>query len=206
MYKVFFNNNVVFLTDDFKKNFLKHEGLFYKYNNKEELYDLVNLFIDLKYIKSLYIIHDDIEFLRDEFKSIFKNIYAAGGLIKNRDGKYLFIFRRGKWDLPKGKIDEGESPEATALREVEEECGIKSIKILKPLISTYHTYLLNKEFILKKTFWYEMQLENNETPVPQTEEDITEIKWFSSNELNDVIKNTYGTIIDVLNYNGLINT
>jgi len=204
MYKVFFNNKAIFLTDEFKNNFLKREGLFYKYHNKEELNDLIILFNLLNHIKTLYIIHDDLEFLRNEFKSLFKKIEAAGGLVKNKENKYLFIFRRGKWDLPKGKVDDGESPEITALREVKEECGLQSLSITRQLISTYHTYMLNENPILKKIYWYEMILDKEEIPTPQIEEDITDIKWFSQNEISQVVENTYPTIIDVLTYYGLI--
>lgn len=204
MYKVFFNDKAIFLTDEFKNNFLKRDGLFYKYRDKEELKDLVSFFNLLNYIKSLYIIHYDIELLRNEFKSLFKQIEAAGGLIRNKENKYLFIFRRGKWDLPKGKVDDGESPEIAALREVKEECGLQSITITRQLISTYHTYIINDSHILKKTYWYEMILDKEEIPTPQVEEDITDIKWFSQNEISKVVENTYPSIIDVLIFYGLI--
>lgn len=204
MYKVFFNDKAIFLTDEFKNNFLKRDGLFYKYRDKEELKDLVSFFNLLNYIKSLYIIHYDIEFLRNEFKSLFKQIEAAGGLIRNKENKYLFIFRRGKWDLPKGKVDDDESPEIAALREVKEECGLQSITITRQLISTYHTYIINDSHILKKTYWYEMILDKEEIPTPQVEEDITDIKWFSQNEISKVVENTYPSIIDVLIFYGLI--
>ncbi|NJK84729.1 MAG: NUDIX domain-containing protein [Bacteroidales bacterium] len=150
MYKVFFNDRTIFLTDDFSKNFQVKYGLFYKYRSVEDLQELVSFYNRLKKINSLYIFHHDIEVLRNTFKSCFLNLDAAGGLIKNNKDEYLFIFRRGKWDLPKGKVDQGETIEEAAVREAQEECGIKDVNISAPMLSTYHTYEQEGKFILKK--------------------------------------------------------
>ncbi|WP_320110704.1 NUDIX domain-containing protein [Draconibacterium orientale] len=139
--------------------------------------------------------HPEVEKLFQNFRSAFLQIDAAGGVVKC-DEKLLFIFRNGKWDLPKGKIDKGESNETAALREVEEECGITNHSIVKALPSTYHIYKSPYkntlgQWIFKETFWFEMEYDGLETPVPQQEEGITEVRWFHPDELDEVLENTY---------------
>ncbi len=204
MYKVFFNDRKIFLTDDFIRTFQLRNGLFYKFQDTEELKDLLEFYRLLNKIDHLYIFHPDLDELRDAFSSCFKNILAAGGLIRNKSGQYLFIRRRSKWDLPKGKLDKGESFEQAALREVGEECGIGSLMILYRLMSTYHSYLLDNEPVLKKTLWFEMLYSGNKEGVPQKAEDITEIRWFNPEDLSVVINDTYPSILDVLKYAKLI--
>jgi len=131
----------------------------------------------------------------ESFRNSMINIDAAGGVVR-RNGTLLFIFRNEKWDLPKGKIDKGETPETAALREVEEECGISHHQIIRELPSTYHIFRspyrkLRGKWIFKETFWYEMAYSGEENGVPQKEEGITEIRWFRPNELDEVLGNTY---------------
>lgn len=204
MYKVFFNDRKVFLTDDFQKHFNVNYGLFYKYQNKGELEELLGFYRSLKKIDTLYIFHSDIEELRNTFRACYLNINAAGGLVKNKDGKILIIKRRNRWDLPKGKSDAEESIQQTAIREVTEECGISNIEITQPLLSTYHTYTINDKPVLKKTTWFEMIYSGNIDPVPQIKEHITEVKWFDKSELGEIVKNTYQLIVDVFRYANLI--
>ncbi|HYQ58819.1 MAG TPA: NUDIX domain-containing protein [Draconibacterium sp.] len=139
--------------------------------------------------------HPEVEILFKNFRSALVQVDAAGGVVK-RGEKLLFIFRNGKWDLPKGKIDKGESNEKAALREVEEECDIDNHTIVKVLPSTYHIYKspYKKTFgqwIFKETFWFEMNYNGDFDGTPQLEEGITEVRWFHPNELDEVLKNTY---------------
>ncbi len=203
MYKVFFNDRKVFLTDNFAKHFQIRQGLFFKYSNVADLKELILFYNQLSKINSLYIFHNDIEELQDSFRECFIPIYAAGGLVRNLKDEFLFIYRRGKWDLPKGKVDDGESYAAAALREVEEECGITDLKIVRPLLSTYHTYPYHDGLALKKTFWFEMIYKGTETPKPQTEEDIKEVRWIKENELKNYLPESYSTIVDVFTYLGI---
>jgi 8-oxo-dGTP pyrophosphatase MutT (NUDIX family) len=200
MYKVFFNERKVFLTDDFSKHFQVRYGLFYKYRDKEDLEELISLYRQLSRIDSLYIFHQDVEVLREVFRACFISVDAAGGLVKNKNGEFLLIYRRGKWDLPKGKLDKGESNEIAALREVEEECGIKNFKIIRPLLSTYHTYPYKESTALKRTSWFEMLYTGKETPVPQIEEDIEEIRWVPESKLQPYLSESYPAIVDVFKY------
>ncbi len=204
MYKVFFNERKVFLVDDFLKYFQINDGLFYRYQNHEELKDLVNFYFKLTKIDTLFLFHYDIDELRNAFRSCFKNIDAAGGLVKNEKGEILVIFRRNKWDLPKGKVNKKESLQKTALREVSEECGINNIEIIQPLMSTYHTYMLDNRLILKKTHWFEMIYTGNQRPIPEKREGITKVKWFTRAKLDKILNNTYPLILDLLRYDNQI--
>jgi 8-oxo-dGTP pyrophosphatase MutT (NUDIX family) len=145
------------------------------------------------------IVQDDVEkFWKDAFVPAFHFIEAAGGVVvKNR--KILVIFRNEKWDLPKGKIHKDETPEKAALREVHEECGINGHSIILQLSPTFHIYKSPYkdnygQWILKKTYWFEMHYSGSEKGRPQTEENITEVKWFSKSELDLVLLNTYENI------------
>ncbi|MBN2214432.1 MAG: NUDIX domain-containing protein [Bacteroidales bacterium] len=204
MYKVFFNDRTIFLTDEFSKHFQVKYGLFYKYRSVADLKDLISFYSRLKRIDTLFLFHYDIEVLRESFRSCFLNVSAAGGLIKNNEGMFLFMKRRGRWDLPKGKLCKKENFENAAIREVREECGLDDISIVTPLLSTYHTYQMNGQMVLKKTMWFEMAYSGTRDPIPQSEEDITEIKWFQRENIREITENTYGSILDVMRYTKLI--
>lgn len=125
-------------------------------------------------------------------------IRAAGGLVLNSRNEMLFIYRLGTWDLPKGKIDPGEKAKETAVREIEEECGVRIRRLTNKLLHTYHMYQQRDDVILKRTDWYRMTVDGVPELTPQTEEDITEARWFGPDELDEVKANTYPAIIDVL--------
>lgn len=133
-----------------------------------------------------------------KIKNQVQVIKAAGGLVKNANNDYLFIFRNKKWDLPKGKLEVGEKMSTAALREVEEECGITVAHSSHKIVSTYHVYTLGKDIVLKKTNWYAMEVEGNPVLIPQQEEGITDAKWTSVELIPEYLKNTYPSIIDVV--------
>ena len=142
------------------------------------------------------------ELMAGSFVPAFKLITAAGGVVV-RISKLLFIFRNEKWDLPKGKIDDGETPEQAAIREVAEECGITGHSIVRQLPSTFHIYQspYKNDFgkwILKKTFWFEMSYAGVENGTPETSENITEIRWFGKEELGEIMKNTYKNLEQII--------
>lgn len=204
MYKVFFNDRNVFLTDDFTKYFEVKSGLFYKYRNTTELQELVEYYWRFKSIQTLYLFHFDLIELQDAFKSCFTFLEAAGGVVSNKKNKILMLHRRGKYDLPKGKLEPGESFQQAAVREVQEECGIDNLTIRKPLISTYHVYTEKDKFILKKTYWFDILYEGTKEPVPQIEEDIDEVFWTTIDDVGRYTSNTYESIKDVLRYHKML--
>ena len=130
-----------------------------------------------------------------------KRIIAAGGLVTNEKNEVLLIFRRGFWDLPKGKLDNGESIEACALREVQEETGLSTIQLGKFILITLHEYFDTylKEEVIKESHWYHMKILGDPILIPQTEEDITLIKWVALKELPKYFTKTYPNIIEVIN-------
>ncbi|HEX2394527.1 MAG TPA: NUDIX domain-containing protein [Bacteroidales bacterium] len=204
MYKVFFNERTVVLTDDFIRNFQMRYGLFYKYRSVEDLKEILSLYWEIRKIDTLFVYHNDLDQLRERFKSCFQLVYAAGGLIRNKKNQYLIMKRRGKWDLPKGKLNKNETVEAAAVREVTEETGLFGIAVVSPLLSTYHTYYIDSTPVLKKTSWFEMLYMGDDEPIPELEEDITEIIWVKKSELGSIVNNTYLAIIDVFRYGSLL--
>jgi ADP-ribose pyrophosphatase YjhB (NUDIX family) len=152
---------------------------------------------------TVYIDNTPKEFTDSEFEAFAKDckiVKAAGGLVYNTEGKLLIIFRNGKWDIPKGKVEKGESIEETALREVEEECGISNLNIVDPVpFISYHTYNHKGKNVLKPTYWYRMSCADDLALVPQTEEGITQVKWANKTFVkNEVLKNTYNSIKNLI--------
>ena len=134
-----------------------------------------------------------------EFTGRYILMEAAGGIVKNKNDEILVIYRRKRWDLPKGKLEYNESPEDAAIREVKEECGIKNLVLEKFLLKTFHTYTEKEKFILKKTHWFMMTTSDNEELIPQLEEDIEEAKWMSKEKIyKKVLPMTYASIKEVL--------
>lgn len=134
----------------------------------------------------------------EDFISLFWYLEAAGGVIRNQVNERLFIYRFGKWDLPKGKIETGESPADAALREVTEETGLPGPEILRELPSTYHIYEFKGKKVLKRTYWYTMYYNGTVQPVPQTEEGITDAKWFMPDDYKTIQQNTYTSLFGLI--------
>jgi ADP-ribose pyrophosphatase YjhB (NUDIX family) len=129
------------------------------------------------------------------FFSLFKIIEAAGGVVRNEKNEILVIFRSGKWDLPKGKIDKRkETIRQAALREVQEETGLKTLKITRKLMTTYHLYFRKEKMILKPTFWFEMFAESSNKLVPEIKENISLVAWVSKEEIPGILENTYHSL------------
>ena len=192
MNKVFINDKPLFFSDSADERSSCKQ---IHYKTKQSIFEAVEY---LEENECVYLIAENIAEAQKEFVSLFTEISAAGGLVKNNKNEVLFILRLNKWDLPKGKIEKGENPSEAALREVEEECGVKDLKITKQLPSTYHTYLLKGKKILKKTYWFEMIANGNTQLKPQIEEHITEVKWMNNEEIKIAMGNTYGSIKDVI--------
>ena len=152
----------------------------------------------LQFTKKLYVISENIERIFDEFRASLPFIEAAGGLVVDDAAKVLMIFRNGRWDLPKGKLEPGERIEDCAVREVGEECGLSGLQLGAFVAHTYHCYRMHGEWVLKRTSWYRMRYGGSQRPQPQTVEGITEAVWVPQAELAPKLENTYFTIRDVL--------
>lgn len=161
---------------------------------------LFNLLQQLKAFKirpidSVTIVVNDPKSSSHYLKKRFSVVKAAGGLVEKGD-TVLLIHRLGKWDLPKGKLEKGESPPEGALREVEEECGVK-VKLNGKIGSTWHTYMRNGKHTLKKTYWYRMKLVDDSEIKPQVEENIEEVRFMTPPEWKAALYNSYPTIRQV---------
>lgn len=199
MIKIFSQDKIIYLIND-KTLFKSAKGsILSSIHSSDEMRFNYDELINRNDLNQLYFFNKSEKKLTTYFNSLFRIIEAAGGLVKNNHEEWLFIFRNGKWDLPKGKIEKGEGIKKAAIREVEEECGIKKLKILKELTPTYHTYFMEEKAILKRTYWFEMSCADDSKLVPQTEEGITDVKWLSPKKLKQVYANTYGSIKEVMN-------
>jgi 8-oxo-dGTP pyrophosphatase MutT (NUDIX family) len=196
-YKVHFENR--FITISPEPDRLQKYALFHKFYEKEELYKQISSFENDLNVTSLNIYGLEIKHLWKHFRSYFSEIEAAGGLVKHPSGCYLFIERRGKWDLPKGHIERGETPEQCAVREVEEECGIKNHKIVQPLNPSYHTYRFEEVSYLKKTHWFLMSYEGDRVTNPQMKEGITKAEWLMPDSICLIKSHAWLSLSDLIN-------
>ena len=188
MYTIFKNETLIILTDEV--NF-SDKGLHFNWeelSTKEALFNLLS-----EGLNKIVIYHSDLKFLWQDFRKKFKIIEASGGIVKNRKNEVLFIYRNDKWDLPKGKIESGETRIEAALREVEEECGFDKLDPGEFITTTYHLYSENHEEILKVSYWYEMFSDQTDL-VPQLEEGITALRWVREKDFHSVLNNTYPNI------------
>jgi 8-oxo-dGTP pyrophosphatase MutT (NUDIX family) len=197
MYKVHFENRFIIISPEPDR--LQKYGLFHKFHDTNELYKLISGFQSNKEISSINVYGPDIKFIWKLFRIYFTEVEAAGGIVKHTSGKYLFIVRKGMWDLPKGHIERGETPEVCAIREVHEECGISNHKIIKSLEPSFHTYMWEGISYLKKTHWFLMSYDEEIICVPQTEEGITRVEWLFPDEISNIKKLAWLSLNDLIN-------
>jgi 8-oxo-dGTP pyrophosphatase MutT (NUDIX family) len=188
MYKVFINDKPIIITSSSKK-----ENIFPVYNFRNIVFDEVLNKLKDSDINGIVLFSSDLENDWLTFLKNMKVISAAGGLVLNPKKEVLFIFRNNYWDLPKGKIEKGESIETAGIREVEEECGIYNLSIQRKLITTYHIYFY-KGIKLKETHWFLMTSNFDKQLVPQLEEGITEVGFKNEKETDEALKNTFANI------------
>jgi len=202
-YKIYINESPLILT---QTSDLADESAFERslihaiYRGKPKiLLNYIELLEKNKHHEGIIIQADNAEQLWKDFKSLYFYIKAGGGLVINPFGKVLLIFRRGVWDLPKGKQDPGETLAQTALREVHEETGIPDLKIIEKMGNGYHCYMMSKARTLKRTRWYLMQTQSPDQLILQKEEGIQDAAWFDPKELPKLKMPMYNNIRDVLN-------
>ena len=195
-FKVFFFGNVLVLTDT--PDFHRKTTIIYKYSGIENLKDFLFGYVEKCNGHHIRILCNNKEQCWADFQTLFEVRRAAGGLVVNGEGNCLFIRRQGKWDIPKGHIEPGEQSRECAVREVTEECGIGGLEIEKPICTTYHTYYIGSQPILKSTDWYLMRCGNNIKTTPQTEEDITEAVWVAPADIDNLLKDSFSSIPEVI--------
>lgn len=189
MYKIFVGDKPIILTTKPKdKKGVKN------YNLKTVILRNVIRKLNNSSIKEARLVHKNEEKLLKKFLKKAPNVIAGGGKVYNDKGKVLFIFRNGKWDLPKGKIEKKESIEETAIREVEEETGVTGLKITKPLETTYHIFKRRGRYRIKITYWFEMKTSFDGKLYPQEKEGITKVKWLGKKKIEKAMENSYGNI------------
>lgn len=161
---------------------------------KEMITDLFKLMTDKKLgkVDSVTVEVRDAEAVKQYIKSVFTIVKAGGGVVDKKE-EILLIYRLGKWDLPKGKLEKNESARDGARREVEEETGV-IVETGPKICSTWHTYTRNKKYVLKKTNWYKMRCIDDTYKSPQTEEDIEDVQWMDTSRVRNALYNSYRTI------------
>lgn len=185
MYKVFVNESPLILTNQRPENDSGNVFLMEDDAINYAITALSKKLLDIAYI------YDSTEEILEKFSMKIPIVVAAGGMVRNEKGKVLFIFRNDKWDLPKGKLDKGESIEKAAIREVEEETGVKDLTIKNYLKTTYHIFKRNGEYRLKKVVWFDMISSYSGKLTPQKNEGITKVKWKGSKKIEKALKNSY---------------
>jgi ADP-ribose pyrophosphatase YjhB (NUDIX family) len=198
MYKVFINNHPLFIDKTDAEIVMKPGTLLLRFDpaSFDELLSLAHE--HQNFFTRIFLLDENPEKVFEQLLAKCKIIEAAGGRVRNARGELLMIFRNDKWDLPKGKLEKGESPEIAGVREVEEECGVGKLKIIKSLTPTFHTYKHNEKIMLKKTYWYEMSCADDCKLTPQREEGITAVKWMGEKEVKKALENTFHSIVDVV--------
>ena len=189
MLRIFYKEKPIIISDkksDLKNSLIINPELF-------ENLDLLKL-LTKKRVNSIGIFSNEFEIILNMFKKKYPEIIAAGGKVINNKSEILFIYRNKKWDLPKGKAEKNEIISETALREVEEETGIKNLSIIKPLDKTYHIFKRGGKNYLKSTYWFEMKSDFIGKFKPQKKEDITRVEWIGIENLSSILAKSYANI------------
>lgn len=189
MYKVFVNDRPLFLTNEIFKETDFQLFLLESVDFKQLI---VKIFQNK--IHKAYLYYPDEKEIMKVLKTKIPVNKAGGGLVYNKKGDVLFIFRNGKWDLPKGGTEKGEDIEQTSMREVEEETGVTGLKIVKKLQKTYHIFKRNGVYKLKITHWFEMQTDFDGIPEGQINEGIDKVEWKNPSQIQEALKNSYENI------------
>ncbi|SHG09516.1 NUDIX hydrolase [Pedobacter caeni] len=199
-YRIYINDSTLFIAAERPKQDKEIQQIDVQNFDFRKFYKGITADTDKDYL----LLDTDPQAMFKKIKNSLTLIKAAGGLVKSAKGNYLFIFRNKKWDLPKGKVEKDEKMKEAALREVEEECGVKILTNDEKLCKTYHVYTIGSKIVLKKTNWYSMTVKGEPKLIPQKEEGITKASWLNKSELAPVLSNTYPSIIQVLEVGALL--
>lgn len=200
MIKVLFQDKRIFLVPDAKAFLINQhiKNAFVQFNaDSQGLHTLIDQLLISDFENA--IVEGDPISLVALFNEVFVPITACGGVVVNPDNEILFIHRRGKWDLPKGKLDEGETIEECAVREVMEETGVANVEIVDSMLTTFHIYAEGGNYIFKTTHWFEM-FSADKVLSPQREEGITKAVWIHKHNVGLPLNKTYESIRDIFQY------
>ena len=189
MYTIYVGDKPIILTTKIEKE-TDFKSFLLKSVNIGKVIKLLNT----SNLKAINLIHNDADKLLKHFLKLLPNVIAGGGKVYNAKNQILFIYRNSKWDLPKGKTERRETIEETAIREVEEETGVKNLTITKNLPTTYHIFKRNGKHKIKITHWFEMSTDFSGKLYPQEKEGITKVKWLDDEALKNALENSYANI------------
>lgn len=193
MYKVFINDTPIILTNRRIED-AHHEVFLLKEVDINYLIERVQK----NNLKKACLYHKNEKKLIKNLKKKIDYMKAAGGLVVNQEGKFLFIYRNGKWDLPKGRKEKGETVEVAAMREIEEETGVNSLQIDRFLDKTYHIFKRNGSYKLKITHWFLMHTDFKGKTNPETKEGIEQAVWLTADEAREKLSKSYANIASLL--------
>jgi ADP-ribose pyrophosphatase YjhB (NUDIX family) len=210
MYKIYINNVPVYLTSKHgaalpQTDSSNSDILITDHTAKKDILETIDTINAAKGLRACYLLARNPKNVLNHFKKFYRVVEAAGGVVLNSNDEILLIFRRGKWDLPKGKLDDGETKRRAAIREVKEETGVKKIRVIQSLklyagkqSCTYHSYIENEVACLKASYWFLMRTTDKGILVPQIEEDIVQAEWISRDRLGEYMENSYGSVRDII--------
>ncbi len=204
--KIYLNDKTLVLTTSKEAYVLEHpdtEGFTCYTGATDDHFNLAIQQLELSSIEGVIIEDANEQAIKQQLSAAYLPVDAAGGVAYNESGEILMIFRRGKWDLPKGKRDEDENMEECALREVKEETGLKHLELADKICDTFHIYSQYGEQILKRTAWYKMSGTSKDKLKPQKEENILEARWVKEQDLGPLVDKTYEAVKEVLTLAGL---
>lgn len=203
MYRIHFDNRSITVCPVSFDIISDPNAVAYYPANDRELSELPLIFDINTKMRNLYIPTDRPEEVFATICKSFTQVAAAGGVVRNNKNEFLMIFRKGLWDLPKGQQEADEDISLTAVREVEEECGIEKPELKALICITHHTFHRDGKFILKHTYWYDMRYNSTLLPKPQLEEEITKAVWVSEQQVRTNLENSFSSIKEVFRTIGI---
>ena len=199
--KIYFDESPLFLADSLDGELAgiarDNQLVPINYSSAATLMDVIDA-METPGTRGRIVLHSSLTALQKAFWAETTVLKAGGGLVMNKASEWLMIFRRGKWDLPKGKLEDGETIEDCALREVTEETGVQDIMLKDYIMTTYHTYRQQGDLVVKESHWYNMEIADRQALIPQAEEDIAEARWVKKADLPLLMENSFPSIRDVL--------
>lgn len=199
--KIYFGNKPLYLCDKIEQEiepFIHHDdAVFIDELNSHTIKSMIHE-MENPSVHAGVFFHPELDELKKAFWKKFTVIKAGGGIVTNEGNQILIIFRKGKWDLPKGKLDDGETIKECAVREVSEETAIRNINLESYFITTYHTYHEGSKHILKESHWFTMTAPGNQKLEPQKEEGIDIVQWMKASGIKKIFPETFPSVVDVL--------